>query len=158
MAVFAGAPMMASERNIELHGKVVAAVNAREVPSDLLAPGFSMAHHTSAATDHTYRGPQGWRDWMHDLLEEFSDDARYEVEELVAADEDFVVANLRVAGRGVHSGDPLEFRWAEVTWFRDGKATRAVGYTSDNEALLATGRRRRAGRVRRIPGRHLHAA
>jgi ketosteroid isomerase-like protein len=129
---------MAPQRNIELHGRVVAAANAREVPSDLLAAEFSMEQHTSAATDYTYRGSCGWRDWMDDLLEEFTDDARYEVEELIAADEDFVVALLRIAGRGIHSGRPLEFRWAEVTWFRDGLATRSVGYTSGSEALAAT--------------------
>jgi ketosteroid isomerase-like protein len=136
---------MSPQRNIELHGRVVAAANAREVPSELLAPEFSMQQHTSAATDYTYRGPNGWRDWMNDLLEEFGDDARYEVEELVAAEDDFVVANLRVAGNAVHSGVSLEFRWAEVTWFRDGLATRSVGYTSDCDALQAAGGRARTG-------------
>ena len=129
--------MKASERNIELHGRVIEATNAREVPVGLLAPDFSMEHHTSLATDYTYHGSEGWRDWMNDLLEEFAEDARWEVEELVAADEDCVVALLRVAGHGVHSRRPLEFRWAEVTWFRDGLATRSIGYTSSGEALAA---------------------
>jgi ketosteroid isomerase-like protein len=128
---------MSPQQNIELHGRVIAAANAREVPSELLAPEFSMEHHTSAITDYTYRGAPGWRDWIDDLLEEFTDDARCEVEELIAAGDDFVVAMLRVAGHGIHSGHPLEFRWAEVTWFRDGLATRSVGYTSGSEALLA---------------------
>jgi len=133
--------MTPSERNIELHGRVIEATNAREVPSGLLAPDFSMVHHTSLATDYTYRGSEGMRDWMDDLLEEFAEDARCEVEELVAADEDCVVALLRVAGHGVHSHRPVEFRWTEVTWFRDGLATRSIGYTSPREALAAAGGR-----------------
>ena len=128
---------MSPEQNIELHGRVIAAANAREVPSDLLDPDFLMQHHTSAATDYTYHGAPGWRDWMNDLLEEFTDDARCEVEELIAAGDDFVVAMLRVAGHAIHSGHPLEFRWAEVTWFRDGRATRSAGYTNGTEALRA---------------------
>lgn len=124
-------------QNIELHGRVIAAANAREVPSELLAPDFSMRQHTCAATDYTYRGAPGWRDWMNDLLEEFTDDSRCEVEELIAAGDDFVVAMLRVAGHAIHSGQVLEFRWAEVTWFRDGLATRSAGYTNGTEALQA---------------------
>jgi len=50
-----------------------------------------------------------------------------------------VVAAFSVIGRGARSGQPLEFRWAGVTWFRDGKAIRAVGYTSRREALEAVG-------------------
>ncbi len=143
---------MSLQQNIELHSSLVAAINARQVPGRLLAVDFLMEQHTSAATDYLYRGAPGWREWINDLLEEFAEDARCEVEEIVAAEEDFVLANIRVRGRAVHSGVPLEFRWAEVTWFRDGRATRVAGFTTDSEALLAVGMRRiggRAGGIRR---------
>jgi len=49
-----------------------------------------------------------------------------------------------VVGRGARSGMPLELRWAGATWFRDGKATRAIGYASPREALESVGLREQA--------------
>jgi ketosteroid isomerase-like protein len=86
-----------------------------------------------------YRGATGWRDWMNDIFEVFAAGARYEVVELIAEDDDFVAAEFRLVGRGALSEIPLEFRWVGVTWFRNGKATRAVGYPTRREALRAVG-------------------
>jgi hypothetical protein len=44
-----------------------------------------------------------------------------------------------IRGRGAFSEEDLEFRWAGVTWFRDGKALRAVGYPTRRDALHAVG-------------------
>jgi ketosteroid isomerase-like protein len=114
-------------------------VNAREVPTEILAAGFSMDNHASAVTDQTYHGARGWGEWMSDVFEVFADGATYSLEEVVACGADFVVATFSVVGQGARSAEPLEFRWAGVTWFHDGKATRAVGYTSRREALEAVG-------------------
>jgi ketosteroid isomerase-like protein len=128
-----------SQRNLDAHDRVVEAVNARRVPDDVLAAGFRMENRASAATDYTYYGARGWSEWMGDLFESFADGARYGVEELLAVGDDFVAAVFSVVGIGAGSGQPLEFRWAGVTWFRNGKAIRAVGYTSRSEALEAVG-------------------
>ena len=128
-----------SQRNIDLHSRGAEAANARRVPEDLLAPGFRMENRVTAVTDHTYHGADGWREWMGDLFDVFAAGARYEVEEILAAGEDYVAAILCVSGLGVRSGLPLSFRWASVTWFRDGKAVRAVGYADRAEALEAVG-------------------
>lgn len=125
------------QRNIDAHRSVVEAVNAREVPEALLAPGFSMENRLSAVTDYDYHGATGFADWMSDLFEVFAEGALYEVEEVLAAGEDYVAAMFCVAGRGARSRLPLEFRWAGVTWFRGGLATKAVGYSSREEALKA---------------------
>jgi len=125
------------ERNLDAHRQVVEAVNAREVPEALLAPGFSMENRLSAVTDYSYHGAVGFADWMSDLFEVFAEGARYQVEEILAAGEDYVAAMFCVAGRGARSQLPLEFRWAGVTWFRGGRATKAVGYASPEEALKA---------------------
>ena len=69
----------------------------------------------------------------------FAAGARYEVEEILAAGEDYVAALLCMSGLGARSGLPLSFRWAGVTWFRDGKAVRAVGYADRAQALAAVG-------------------
>jgi ketosteroid isomerase-like protein len=130
-----------SQKNMDLHTLAVAAVNAREVPEAILAPGFRLENRATAVTDHTYYGAAGWREWMSDLFEVFAEGARYGVEELIAAGDDFVAAMFCLAGRGARSGEPLEFRWAGVTWFRNGKATVAIGYASRREALEAVGLR-----------------
>jgi ketosteroid isomerase-like protein len=128
-----------SQQNIDVHDRVVEAVNARRVPSDVLAPDFRMENRASAVTDYTYYGERGWREWMSDLFESFADGARFGVEEVLAVGDDFVAARFFVVGTGAGSGEPLEFRWTGVTWFSEGKAIRAVGYTSRREALDAVG-------------------
>ena len=138
-AIASGDNAGVSQRNIDVHDRVVQAVNARKVPEEVLAPGFQMENRASAVTDYTYHGERGWAEWMGDLFESFADGARYAVEEIIAVGEDFVAARFSVVGRGASSGEPLEFRWVGVTWFRDGKATRAVGYSSRREALHAVG-------------------
>ena len=124
-------------RNIELQRRVVAAVNAREVPEEILAPGFWMENRASSVTDYTYHGAAGWRDWMNDIFEEFAPNARYQLDDILATGEDFVIAAFCIAGRSARSGEPLEFRWTGVTWFRDAHAIRAVGYANRGEAFAA---------------------
>lgn len=131
------------QRNIELQGRAVAALNAREVPEGLLAPGFAMKNCASAVVDYTYRGEAGWRDWMDDTLEEFSDGVHARIEQIVAATDDFVVASFCIDGASARLGTPLSFRWTGVTWFQDGRATRAAGYSTRREALEAVRREAR---------------
>jgi ketosteroid isomerase-like protein len=128
-----------SERNIDLHTRGAEAANAREVPEDLLAPEFRMENRVTAVTDNTYHGAEGWREWMADLFDVFAPGARYYVEEILAAGDDYVAAIMCVSGTGARSRQPLSFRWAGVTWFHDGKAVRAVGYAESAEALHAVG-------------------
>ncbi len=138
-AVAAQAAEHTPQRNLDLHRQIVEAIHARDVPDDLLAPGFRMENRATAATDYIYYGARGVREWACDLFEVFAEGARYGVEEIIGARDDFVVATFCLAGCGALSKEPLEFRWAGVTWFRDGKATRAVGYSSRREALEAVG-------------------
>jgi len=126
-----------SRLNVELHASVVAAVNTREVPREILAPEFCLENHASSVTDYTYRGAMGWRDWISDIFEEFTGEVRYEIEEIIGATEDLVAAAFRIVGPSVHSGRPLSLRWTSVTWFRDGKVTRTIGYSTRAEALAA---------------------
>jgi hypothetical protein len=127
--------------NLELHERLVEAVKAREVPVDLLAPGFRLENHATAVTDYTYHGARGWREWTSDLLEVFAKGALYDVEEIIAVGDDYVAADFSILGRGARSMMPLEFRWAGVTWFRRGKAIRTIGYAHRSEALRAVGLR-----------------
>lgn len=129
-----------TQRNIELQGRAVAALNAREVPSELLAPGFRMQSCASAVADYTYRGATGWRDWMNDIFEEFTGRAQLRIEQIVAATEEFVIAGFCIDGASTRTGAPLSFRWTGVTWYQDGRAVRAAGYSTRGEALEAVRR------------------
>lgn len=131
------------QRNIELQGRAVAALNSREVPAELLAPGFSMRSCASAVADYTYRGCAGWHDWMSDTFEEFSGRAEVRIEQVVAASDEFVVASFCIDGASARLGTPLSFRWTGVTWFQNGRATRAAGYSTRREALEAVRREAR---------------
>ncbi|HEX4187064.1 MAG TPA: nuclear transport factor 2 family protein [Solirubrobacteraceae bacterium] len=128
-----------SQRSIELHERGVAAINARQIPEVLLAPGFRLENTSTAVTDKTYYGVDGVREWIHDFFEAFADGARYETEEVIADGDDYVVAVVRITGHGVRSGAPLTLRWVNVSWFHDGRGTRSVGYLSRHEALKAVG-------------------
>jgi ketosteroid isomerase-like protein len=128
-----------AEENVEILRGFERATNTRTVPAELLAPGFLMENRVSSVTDYEYHGADGFREWMRDVFEHFADGARYEVEEVIGAGDDFVAAVFCIAGTGAFSDERVEFRWAGVTWFRDGKVTKAVGYPSRRDALLAVG-------------------
>ncbi len=89
-----------SESNVEVGERFVAAMNAREISDELagelLAPGFRMENKnvSTAISDKTYYGVEGVRDWMRDFFEAFDDDAIFEIEEVIAHGESFVVASV----------------------------------------------------------------
>ncbi len=126
-------------RTLGLHSAMFEPSSVREPPS-ILAPEFVMEHPTSSMTDHTYRGPGGWRDWINDLFEEFSGCPRLTIEAILTARETVVVASYRLAGSSVHTGEPIEFFWSAVTWFEERRATRSIACTSAEEALAILGR------------------
>jgi ketosteroid isomerase-like protein len=132
-----------SQENIELFERGVEALNARalsdELAAETLAPGFRIDNAATAVTDKTYYGAEGVREWVRDIFDGLADDARYETEEILADSDDFVVARVRLVGRGARSGVPVELRSVTVTWYEGGKATRARGYLRRREALEAVG-------------------
>jgi len=129
-----------SQENIEIALRFAAAINAREVPEELLAPDVRLENVTTAVTDRTYRGAAGVREWISDFFDVLGDDAFYEGEVIEAGD-DYVVGKARFVGRGSVSGAPVDMRYYGVMWIRDGKITRAVGYPNRREALEAAGLR-----------------
>ena len=145
---------MNPDQNVALHRQVIAAACEGRVPESLLAADFRMEHHTCSMTARSYRGPAGWRDWNRDLFEEFCCDAQLEVETILAAEQDFVVAAMCLSGTSVHARTPIRFRWTEVTWFSDSTVTRAIGFPTPEEALMAAQRGPQApGRLARRPHR-----
>jgi len=132
-----------SQETIELHERGVEALNARalsdELAAETLAPDYRIENAATAVTDNTYYGAEGVRQWVRDMFEGMDDESRYETEEILADGEDYVVARVRLVGHGARSGAPVELRWVSVGWYKDGKATRGVGYLRRREALKAVG-------------------
>jgi ketosteroid isomerase-like protein len=128
-----------SQETVDLAYRYGAALNAREVPEGLLAPGFVMVNASTAVTDKAYHGAPGVVEWTRDMFEVLDAHARFEIEQVVADGEDFVVTMNRIVGSGLRSGVPIEFRWAAVFWCNDGKLARVVGYLRRREALRAVG-------------------
>ena len=129
-----------SRENVELVRRYTAAINAREVPEDLLAPEFQVETVATAVTDGTYHGSEGLRQWISDFFDVLGEDGRYEIEPIEAGD-DYVVGKVSIAGSGAVSGAPMNLRHYGVVWIRDGKITRAVGYPDRRKALEAVGLR-----------------
>jgi ketosteroid isomerase-like protein len=129
-----------SRENADIALRYAAAINARQVPEDLLASEFQMENVTTAVTDRVYHGAEGVRQWISDFFDVLDDDARYEARPIEAGD-DYVVGDISIVGRGSVSGAPLDLRHYGVMWIRDGKITRAVGYATRREALEAVGLR-----------------
>jgi hypothetical protein len=71
--------------NIEIARQLADGINAREVPDDLFAPDFLLENVRTAVTDTVYRGPAGARRWLSDFFGVLDDDARFELEEAIAA-------------------------------------------------------------------------
>jgi ketosteroid isomerase-like protein len=128
-----------SEENVELLHLLVDAINADDVPRDLLTPDFEVRNATTAVTDATYHGYDGALSWRKDLFD-VVEEGRYEIDEILATGPDYVAIANHVAGRGRLSGAPVVLRWASVIWFRDGRIARAEGYNTRHAALQAVGR------------------
>jgi len=127
------------QENLEIVRRVVDAINSGDLPRDLVADDFELTNATTAVTDATYHGYEGALKWRRDMVDVI-DDARFEVDEVLAAGTDYVAIANRLVGRGSTSGAPVDMRWASVFWFRDGRLRRVAGYSRRSEALEAVGR------------------
>jgi hypothetical protein len=128
-----------SQENVELVYRYGEALNAREVPDGLLAPGFVMVNAETAVTDGTFEGPDGVIRWTRDILGVVEEDSPFYVKEILAHQDDFVVASVGVEGTAVQSRMPFAFEWAAAFWCSNGQLTRVVGYLRLGEALEAVG-------------------
>jgi ketosteroid isomerase-like protein len=85
-----------------------------------------------------WRGREGWLEFMRVWTEQF-DDYSFQVERLLAADDDRVVALIRQSGTGNESGVPVEWDSASVSELKGGRIARATNYNSHAEVLEAAG-------------------
>ena len=133
-----------SQENVDLFRRIIDAANlpTGEIAgalAPLLVPGLRMDNASTAVTDKTYYGVEGCLEWRADLAEGFAPGMRFEVEEILADSQDFVVGRQALVGTGASSGAPLHLRWVTVMWFEGGRACRTVGYNTRKAALKAVG-------------------
>jgi ketosteroid isomerase-like protein len=127
-----------SERNVEIVRRVAAAIDTGDLPREVLTEDFELKNATTAVTDATYYGYEGalkWRQDFFDVVEE----AHYEIDEVLAEHDDYVVIANHLTGTGSSSGALVDLRWASVFWFREGKIARIAGFNSRRAALEAVG-------------------
>jgi ketosteroid isomerase-like protein len=132
-----------SQANLELFERFVAAINTREISGEtaqeLVAPDLLIECVSIAVSDSTFHGVLGLRKWISDTFAGLDENARYEVEEIIAEGDDFVVARVHFRGHGAGSGLPVTLRLIQALWFHDGRVTRETGYLHRREALAAPG-------------------
>jgi ketosteroid isomerase-like protein len=83
-------------------------------------------------------GKEAMRAYVQDWLDTF-DNVKTDVVELIDAEEDKVIAVLRMSGRAKLSGIETELTYAGVYTIRDGKIARGREYATRNQALEAAG-------------------
>ena len=129
-----------SEENVDIVRRAVDAANRRDLATlDSLWSEEGELHSRLAATEgQVFRGRQGIRDYFAWLDEAF-EELRSEVEEIIDAGEDRVVALLIARARGKASGVPSTQRFAVVFTFQGKRIARADSYLSRAEALEAAG-------------------
>jgi ketosteroid isomerase-like protein len=104
----------------------------------MLAPGFHIDNIVTAISEKTYRGASGAREWFEDTFDGI-EEARFQLEQVIADGDDFVVGRTTLSGVGARSGARLSLAWISVVWLADGKVARTTGYGNRHEALKAVG-------------------
>ena len=86
----------------------------------------------------SYRGRDGFVEFMHTWTEDF-EDWSIELERLFDAGDDRVVALFRQTATGKGSGAPVELHFGQVHELKDSRVIRVRNYPDPAEALAATG-------------------
>jgi ketosteroid isomerase-like protein len=85
-----------------------------------------------------YHGLEGVREWLGGMEDAF-EDLDQEVEEITDLGQDRVLVVMRVKGHGQFTKIGIDYRFATVSTFCDGKVVRMDRYGDRAEALEATG-------------------
>ena len=127
-----------SRENVELALRFERAIDAHEVPAELLAADFVWCPATMGTVEGTiYRGPEGLAEYYRGVSDTW-DEMRLLVREARDLDEQvLVLGHMQVRGRG--SGVPVETPMASVHDLRDRKISRVRVFFDLDEAFKAVG-------------------
>src|SRR5262245_45186258 len=129
-----------SQENVELARRAYAAFNRGDLDGMLadFAPTFEYASTGAIpGAGGVYGGPDGMREFLGWLWNEF-ESPRAEIGELIEAG-DQVLASVTLRGRGKQSGAEASWDVWQLWTVRDGKIVRGQGFTSREHALEAAG-------------------
>jgi ketosteroid isomerase-like protein len=131
-----------SLENVELVRQLYEAAERRDLETlEMLGSEEGEFHSVLAASEgRVFRGRQGIRDYFAAIDAAFGD-WQPEIEELIDAGDDRVVALIHVSGRGKASGIPLHQRVGQIVTVRENRICFIDSYFNQSEALAAAGLR-----------------
>jgi len=127
---------LGSEPNVEVVRSWLGAVNDPEVGKEFCGPEMRIDNIAEFPITGPYLGHDGLVQWKQDLAEVI-DEFDLDVEELLAVDDERVLAILRLRGRFVATGIPIDAPWGAIIRVEDGLVTHATGYGTPNQARKA---------------------
>jgi ketosteroid isomerase-like protein len=130
-----------SQENVEIARRALKASTSK--PPDVAVANVLYHRDHAITTDwgiegQTFYGARGWAESVAELDAAW-DDWRHEIEDVLDAGEDRVVAMVRLKARGKGSGAPVDQPWAMVLTVRDGRITATHTFLDRAEALKAVG-------------------
>ena len=87
----------------------------------------------------SYRGAQGFREWLLSWSEMFGEEWECRVEEAEEIEDEGVLVTGRISVRGVGGGVPVDQRFWMIQRFGAGKVSRSQIYTDREQAAQAAG-------------------
>ena len=129
-----------SQENVEIIRRAYEAYERGDLDAAVadFAPDFEyVAAGMVPGRTGTYRGPEGYKNFIAWLDEEFSD-SHAQLDALIDAG-DRVVVGATLRGRGRRSGIPATFTFWQVWTVANGKAVHGQGFADEAEALEAAG-------------------
>jgi hypothetical protein len=126
-----------SQEKVQLVHRFSEALNAREMPADLLAPDFVLTVAETLVSGGSYLGAEGAIDWARETLDLLEEERPLFIERIEAHENDFVIAATLLEGTARLSQIPVVFRWTTVFWCSEGRLARVAGFLELGEALKA---------------------
>jgi ketosteroid isomerase-like protein len=135
-----------SQENAEIARRACEAAWRRPKPdvdtlNALAHPDHEMFTIQSLVEGGSYRGAQGFREWLASWGEMFGEAWESSVKEARAVDDERVLVTGWMKARGLRGGVPVEQEFWVLMGLRDGKVIRSAVYTDRVQALGAAGLR-----------------
>ena len=129
-----------SERNVELHRRVIEAYNAREIEQlvALCDPGVEWTSTFAAVGGGVYHGHDGMRSYLRDTEDVWGTEIHVEPEAFFDLGESTLAFHV-LHGRGRGSGVEVATPGAQVAKWREGLVTYYEAYSHREDALRDLG-------------------
>jgi ketosteroid isomerase-like protein len=129
-----------SRDNVELHRRLLAAFEARDIDTMIALSALSIELHSvlTAVEGAVYRGHYGLRTWHRDIEDAWGHEVRVESPRYFDLGEQ-TLASYVLRARGRQSGVEIATRWSMVSRWRDGLCVYWKSYTDGQQALVDLG-------------------